>query len=242
MSDMLLEQAIIEYRIKHILKTPHLKAKYLAEYKRETGSNVLDEGFIDSLRDKFSSAATKVKNVAKGVADIGFLGRGTTIFGGSETFDIEKRKKMLDVATASLEMELKAISKWPETKDYGVELTKLYEYLKNTKFPNSDSFKTDVAMIKKKYDNIIENFNNNKTESLADGLKLRPDILLITCVIPSPFFTRALDIVSDICSGVASPISLKRSNTSWKYCESAPIPNAANEAPASINPAGSLAE
>jgi len=173
MNKFLLEQAVIEYRIKHIINTPHLKAKYLAEYKRENGSNALDEGFIDSLRDKFNSAkstvksaATKVSNVAQGIADIGFLGRGTTIFNGVETFDIEKRKKMLDVATQSLESELRVISKrTSEFKNYGVELAKLYDYLNNAKFPNSDSFKTDVAMIKKKYDNLVEDFNNNKIEA-----------------------------------------------------------------------------
>jgi hypothetical protein len=170
---MLLEQAIIEYRIKHILKTPHLKAKYLAEYKRETGSNALDEGFIDSLRDRFSSAATKVKNVAKGVADIGFLGRGTTILGGSETFDIEKRKTMIREANKVLLEELQELTKiFANLKtpiNYGNELVKLNNYLRNTKFPNSDDFKTDVAMIKRKYETIVEDYNNKKiTAQLAN--------------------------------------------------------------------------
>ena len=173
MSNMLLEQAIIEYRIKHILKTPHLKAKYLAEYKRETGSNALDEGFIDSLRDRFSSAATKVKNVAKGVADIGFLGRGTTILGGSETFDIEKRKTMIREANKVLLEELQELTKiFANLKtpiNYGNELVKLNNYLRNTKFPNSDDFKTDVAMIKRKYETIVEDYNNKKiTAQLAN--------------------------------------------------------------------------
>ena len=30
MNQLLLEQAVIDYRVKHILDTPHLKAKYLA--------------------------------------------------------------------------------------------------------------------------------------------------------------------------------------------------------------------
>ena len=168
-----LQQSIVEYRIKQVINTPHLKAKYLAEYKRQNGSDALDEGIRDWLKSKFSSAktavksaATKVSNVAQGIADIGFLGRGTTIFNGVETFDIEKRKTMISQAEGILGREITELTsifeKYAKNEklNYGTKLLELNKSLINTGFPNSKSFGGEVKLIKDMYFEITQNYKN----------------------------------------------------------------------------------
>jgi hypothetical protein len=194
MNKLLLEQAIIEYRIKHIINTPHLKAKYLAEYKRENGSNVLDEGLRDWLKGKFGSAktavksaATKASNVVKGVVDMAFGFKGATILAGSETFDIEKRKNMIGAAETALKDELEQLkvifTKYSKSKElnYGTKLSELNDHLISTGFPNSksikdaissESFKKDVNLIKVMYFEIVENYKNKEMEKNLANLTI----------------------------------------------------------------------
>jgi hypothetical protein len=86
MNQFLLEQAVINYRVKHILDTPHLKAKYLAEYKRETGLDIINEGFRDWLKSKWSSAkyaASKLGSLEQGGK---IIGRGAEKKAGQERY------------------------------------------------------------------------------------------------------------------------------------------------------------
>lgn len=196
MNKLLLEQAIIEYRIKHILDTPHLKAKYLAEYKRETGSKVLDEGFrdwlkstfgkakdagnsaVDTVKNKSKEAATKVSNVAKGLVDMGFGLKGATILAGAETFDIEKRKQMIGQAEQALNNEISQLQKiyYKYVEDTNVnggkDLQELNKYLIEKGFPNSKTFEQDVKQIKSVYLQFIQRYEEKKVKAKLTNLTI----------------------------------------------------------------------
>jgi hypothetical protein len=87
MNQLLLEQAVIEYRINHIFNTPHLKQKYLTEYKKQTGVGVVDEGkFRDWVKNTWSSAkyaASKLGSLEQGGK---IIGRGAEKKAGKERY------------------------------------------------------------------------------------------------------------------------------------------------------------
>jgi len=87
MNQLLLEQAVIEYRVKHVFNTPHLKQKYLTEYKKQTGVGVVDEGkFRDWVKNTWSStkyAASKLGSLEQGGK---IIGRGAEKKAGKERY------------------------------------------------------------------------------------------------------------------------------------------------------------
>ncbi len=109
MNQLLLEQAVIEYRIKHIFNTPHLKEKYLAEYKKQTGVGVVDEG---KFRDWVKSAWSSAKYAA---SKAGRFDQGGSIFGRDKAKKAGREK--YDKASASVEAN-KIVGKfWKDFKD-----------------------------------------------------------------------------------------------------------------------------
>ena len=175
-------------QVQYVLSSPSLRKRYFDEYKNQMlteGKQVTEEGFGSWLKDKFkgakaavgsavqkgkekaSGAVQKVKNVAAGIKDVGFLGRGTTILGGSETFDIEKRKQMLGQAESELNSDLQSLSSGLQKAQLGEfdTLGKLKQQLDSKKFPNSDSFESDVGLLNAEYKKAVDGFNSKKIDA-----------------------------------------------------------------------------
>lgn len=172
-----INEQLISEQVEAVLSSPSLRRKYFDEYKNEMlleGKHITEEGFGSWLKDKFTKAkdtvkgaVTKVKNVAKGIADVGFLGRGTTILGGSETLDIEKRKQMIGQAEQEVNADLHALSSGLQgagLKEFDT-LTKLKSELDSRKFPNSDSFESDVGLLNAEYKKAVDGFNSKKIDA-----------------------------------------------------------------------------
>jgi hypothetical protein len=87
MNQLLLEETVIEYRVNHVFNTPHLKQKYLAEYKKQVGSDTIDEGkFRDWVKSTWSSAkhlASKAGSIEQGGK---IIGRGAEKKTGQERY------------------------------------------------------------------------------------------------------------------------------------------------------------
>lgn len=176
-----LNEELVQEKIESVLSSPSLRKEYFAQYKSEMlleGKDVTEEGFGDWLKDKFTKAkdtvkgkasglVQKVKNVAKGIADVGFLGRGTTILGGSETLDIEKRKQMIGQAEQELNSDLDALSSGLQKAGLGEfdTLKGLKSQLDGKQFPNSDSFESDVAALNAEYKKVTDGFASKKIDA-----------------------------------------------------------------------------
>ena len=172
-----LDEELIQEKVESVLSSPSLRKEYFLQYKKEMiveGLDVTEEGFGSWLGDKFKSAkdtvkgaVTKVKNVAKGIADVGFLGRGTTILGGSETLDIEQRKAKIKEAEQEVNSDLQALSSGLQKAGLGEfdTLTKLKSELDSRKFPNSDSFEGDVGLLTAEYKKATDSFQSKQIDA-----------------------------------------------------------------------------
>jgi hypothetical protein len=137
-------------------------------YKYETGKSQIDEGIGDWLKSKFK----KVSNVFAGIKDIG-LGSGTTILGGEETLDIEKRKEKLGAAKAKVEGWL---SKLPSQNPLANEIKELYATLDKGGFPNPKNrsdFDSQVSQLQTVYKKIVDAYEGSaKTDADAKATNI----------------------------------------------------------------------
>lgn len=119
----------------------------------------------------------KVSNFFAGIKDIG-LGSGTTILGGEETIDMEKRKEKLGAAKAKVEGWL---TKLPEQNPLVGEIKALYQELETQKFPNAkkyQDFQAQLGKVKAIYDKIVASFEQSgKTEQDAQGANVLISVL-----------------------------------------------------------------
>lgn len=169
------EQVLVEHSVKNILADKKLRKLFLEDYKAtlSEGQEVTEEGFRDfvgGIKDKAARAAKKVKNVAKGIADIGFLGRGSTLLGGEETFDIEKRKEKVDDARVVLEYEIDEIAKQfaKANLEMPVDLKKVYDTLNAVEFPNNINnadFKSSLQEIEDAHTKVVNDWQQKKFDS-----------------------------------------------------------------------------
>lgn len=169
------EEILLERSVNSILGDKSTREVFYQEYllTLKEGQKVTEEGFKDFVskaKDKAVAAAKKVKNVAKGIADIGFLGRGSTLLGGEETFDIEKRKEKISDAKVVLEFEIDELTKQFAAAGINmpVDFQNLYKSLNAVDFPNNINnadFKTSLQQIEDSHTKIVDAWNNKEFDS-----------------------------------------------------------------------------
>ncbi len=123
-------------------------------YILETGATKIEEGKVFNwIKDK----ASNVADFAKGVADIGITGKGSTNIKGAETLSYKKRQEKRAEGAAGLENTLKTLN--------SKRLNTLKSNLDSDEFPNSDlpaMFKADIEEIKDVYNQIKQDFESKK--------------------------------------------------------------------------------
>ncbi|MDB4337508.1 hypothetical protein OAA09_00660 [bacterium] len=131
-------------------KDPSANEEELKGMSKSDLKKMLKQKREDSGEDTRGFFAKTVDRI-KGIKDIGmFKGGAGTLLGGTETFDIKKRKELKDSAKAQAEKWLKAIEYKP--------LSDLYSELVAAKFPNKankSGFKSEAQQFQKIYDDVV---------------------------------------------------------------------------------------
>lgn len=169
------EEILLERSVNSILGDKSTREVFYQEYlltlkEEQEATEKGFKNFVSKAKDKAVAAAKKVKNVAKGIADIGFLGRGSTLLGGEETFDIEKRKEKISDAKVVLEFEIDELTKqFAAAKiEMPVDFQNLYKSLNAVGFPNNINnadFKTSLQQIEDSHTKIVNAWNTKKFDS-----------------------------------------------------------------------------
>jgi hypothetical protein len=118
-------------------------------------SELLNElDFVGGFKNFLKSPVATSKNIAKGLYQIGLTGKETTILGGEEVFDIEKRNALRSQAESEL---LKVLQEIDDV--IGSEVfTTIKDKLDAQNFPNQEKesgFIASVEEFKKTYNNIV---------------------------------------------------------------------------------------
>jgi hypothetical protein len=130
--------------------------------------NELD--FVAGFKNFLKSPVATSKNIAKGIAQIGITGKETTILGGEEVFDIEKRNSLRKNAEAELNDVLQKLDDTAKTNAF----TRLKSELENVSFPNQpneESFNSYVSKLKGMYDGTVRTYEDGElTPELANAV------------------------------------------------------------------------
>ncbi len=139
--------------------------------------NELD--FVAGFKNFLKSPVATSKNIAKGLYQIGLTGKETTILGGEEVFDIEKRNSLRDDAESEL---MKVLQEIDEILGSEV-LATVKERLDAQNFPNQENesqFNESVQDFKKLYDSIVKAHADGKlpTETANTFIAALRDIVI----------------------------------------------------------------
>lgn len=188
------EKVLVEHSVKNILADKELRKLFLEDYKAtlSEGQQLTEKGFRDFIKgakEKYlgssgidwekqereldnekapkKSFIKKTLDVGKGVLDIGFLGRGSTLLGGEETFDIEKRNELRSSALSELQRNLDGLQGALKNANIstGVDVAKLFQTLDSAGFPNNKQFEQNLEDIEKTYDQVVSEWNERKYDS-----------------------------------------------------------------------------
>ena len=111
----------------------------------------------------------KVKDYGKGIMDIGFLARGSTLLGGQETFSMEKRQQLREKALQELQQDLNQLEKAIQDSqiETDVNIKNAFKMLDDAGFPNNKkkSFESDLKAIDSLHDNIVKEWNNGQYDA-----------------------------------------------------------------------------
>jgi hypothetical protein len=134
-------------------------------------TEVLNElDFVAGFKNFLKSPVATSKNIAKGIAQIGITGKETTILGGEEIFDIEKRNQVRKQAEGELDTVLQTLDDAAKTDAF----TRLKSELENVSFPNQaneESFNSYISKLKGLYDGVVKAHEEGKvTTELANAV------------------------------------------------------------------------
>lgn len=160
-------QEVTEEGFRDFIKKAKSKVLGSSGIDWEAEESKLDGEQGDKEEPKKKGIVQKTKDVVKGISDIGFLGRGSTLLGGEETFDIEKRNQLRSAALSELNQDLsglgQALNKSKIQTD--VNLTNIFKELDKSGFPNNKDFESQIKSIDNVHDKIVAEWKEKKYDS-----------------------------------------------------------------------------